>query len=159
MNTTKLLILATVSLAIFLLPSSGAAQEPIQSPVHAGQWYTFWLEAPLHKFAGTPLAKNRAMHVKVHEVHGDWVKVDLYYDMAMAAATSIVESMRAEGEESPWLTQYLKDSGTTKEAFRKETEAQIAKIDENHRRSMWVNMAKLEAITPLLPVPIPPSQK
>ena len=132
-----------IFISIIWLHSIGHAEAPQQLPVEVNKWYTFWFDAPRNEYSGTALSKNSGLHVKVLELRGNWAKVDHYFSQEVAVYAALIDS--ADGDDDKVFQQYLRRTGKTKDEFLKEVRS--SPLDQRHRRTMWLNLSRLEAIT------------
>ena len=144
-----------IFLTIVLMHSIGHAQEPQQLPVEAKKWYTLWHDAPRNEYSGTALSKSNGMYVRVVELRGNWAKVDHYYSPKIATVVASIDS--AEGDDDTIFQQYLKQTEQSRSDFLKELRA--VPVDRRHRRTMWLNLSRLEAITKFEIPPPKPKQE
>lgn len=119
------------------------AKENSQSPVSVGDFCTFWYEAPRSFLAGL---KERRAFVCIKEVRGDWVHVELYYSEQIATAMSLVSEIERGTDAG---LKFLASSSMTKEQFLQKVAAEP--LTEKQRRTLWINIAAVEAITPISP--------
>lgn len=138
MKIPKLLLVTFAALTLTM--ASATADTP--PPVATGEFCTLWYDAPaLNMLAGL---KERRAFVRIQEVRGDWVKVEQYpsEDIAtMMSSVGEVEKGTAVG------LKLLESLSMTKEQFLQKADEDPLPADQ--RRTIWLNLAAVEAISPI----------
>ena len=116
----------------------GVAASAIPPRVENGEFYQLWYDAPRSFYAGL---SERHAFVRVKAVEGEWVFADVIYSESAAVAMLIVSELE---KGNPDLDKRLAEGGKSKEEFLKK--AAEDPPGEFLTRSLWINLAKVEAI-------------